>query len=621
MASVSPHSFRHILLTRILLLLMPLLGISEWLVLHQARRSLLDNAHQQAQEVAKSRAVTLELRQLELIGSSETTNPCKPSLNHSSATSPLNRCDYQSIIQRSLDNVLIRPFVTNQNASVPVLAMFGPQGELLGHSAMESSFPSQAKTCSPNPTCELMGQLTSTNFPLTPPSNDRPGQPNPHLILNGQWIIASHSVRLAPFGPTPDGAMPPEQAPSLGQIVVAIPTSRILAPLKSLTHWMFGATFALTGISIAVALYLSRELARPVERLRDRLLAVQRQLTAAERQLTAAECNTPDSPPPQARKRFLFNKPSDKPFKIQEFQQLAGAFNQLIDCLNHRSAALEQATQEAYATSQLKSDFLAATSHELRTPLNALIGHIQLIQDGYCDDAEEEAACLSQANQAALHLLKVLNELLDIARIEAGKFEFEHQQFELSELLTEVLEMERSHLIQKGLAFKEQLPTGNSNASHYWVQADRDKLKQVILNIISNAIKFTDNGSINIALQTLNALEGIVAHPSEPTVVLSITDTGIGIDQHQRQRLFRPFARASQASRPPYEGSGLGLAISRTLMERMGGSIRLYSPGLGQGTTVEIHLPLHPSPLSPKAMPIKPAVHPHSKTDSSHSTP
>ena len=609
MASVSPQSFRHILLLRLLLLLLPLLGLSEWLVLHQARLSLLDNAQQQAQEIAKSQALTLELRQRELMDSPSPAIQCAP-LSNATGPSASARCDSQRIIDQSLHQVLTQPFPPRQDGSVPLLAIFSPQGELMGHSALEASAPNQTHHCSgnqPSPTCGLIDQLTASDFlhsPLASDSSgslrsDLPSNSPPQRILNDQWVIASHSVRLNLATPALDGTAPPEQA--LGQLVIALPTSHILAPLKRLSHWMLGATIGITGISVAVALYLSRELARPAEQLRDRLLAVQQQLTAIE-------SNPPNPLKPEVQGKLP--PTAETSFKIHEFQQLAGAFNQLIHCLNQRSTALEQATQEAHTASQLKSDFLAATSHELRTPLNALIGHIQLIQDGYCDSAEEEAACIGQVHQAALHLLKVLNELLDIARIEAGKFEFEHQQFELGQLLGEVLDMERSHLIQKGLTLTDRFHAEGNTLAPYWVQADRDKLKQVLLNVLGNAIKFTDKGSINVQLQPLCELESLPSSAEEPTIVLSITDTGIGIDQRQRQKLFRPFARASQLGRQPYEGSGLGLAISRTLMERMGGEIRLYSPGLGQGTTVELHLPLYPSPSDASAQESSPATYP-----------
>lgn len=609
MASVIPHSFRHILLVRILLLLMPLLGISEWLVLHRARLSLLENAQQQASEIAQSRAVTLEMRQRELqMDVSPTLSQCglsrAPSLGPASTLGTVQaQCDSSPIFQRSLESLLTQPFLATSNRAVPVLAVLGPQGQLLGHSSKEVSCKSEPHAASPAaPQCELIDQLTQLELPRSSQPSDRLSPSSPNLILNDQWLLASHSVPLDPFSAgsiTNASAQTaalgqtaaPAQTAALGHLIVAIPTSRILAPLTSLSHWMLGATLSLAGLSIAVALYLSRELAYPAERLRDRLLMVQQQLIATESSISHLASSASSSPT-----QALLSSQPETAFKIREFQQLAGAFNQLISCLNQRSTALEQATQEAHSASQLKSDFLAATSHELRTPLNAMLGHIQLIQDGYCDDAEEEAACLSQVHQAALHLLKILNELLDIARIEAGKFEFEHAPFDLGQLLAEVVNMERSHLIQKGLRLEERFHPQAPPYEQYWVQADRNKLKQVILNVISNAIKFTDQGSIGISLQPLSELESPDLSPPEPTIVLSITDTGIGIDPRQRPKLFRPFARANQSGRQPYEGTGLGLAISRTLMERMGGEIRLYSPGLGQGTTVELHLPLYSRP-------------------------
>ncbi len=596
MAPATPHSFRHILLTRILLMLMPLLGLGEWLVLQQARLSLLENAQQQTQEIAKSQAISLELQQLETAASA-----CHGKEGHDTEPPPTIIPGLPCHTSSSIDKSLTNPSPQNSGNTAPVVAVFSSANNLLKHSLQRQSpqtaiAPQKKAACrelEKSSHCSLISLLQSPDFQ---PSQFQNGD-KPQLILNDQWMIASYPVRLGNFSNPPNAALPPSGTPSVsdpsstGHLVVALPTSQILAPLTRLSLWMLGITVALMGLATVITLYLSRQLARPTEQLRDRLLAVQQQLTTANLQGPAAQL--PD--------QWGTAQSADSPFKIHEFQQLASTFDQLVQCLNQRSSALEQATQEAYATSKLKSDFIAATSHELRTPLNAIIGHIQLIQDGYCDDAAEEKLCLNQVNNAALHLLKVLNELLDIARIEAGKFEFEQQEFELGQLLEEVLEMERSHFIQKGLTLQTRATSTNPAKASYWVQADRDKLKQVLLNVINNALKFTDQGSIHVSLQPLCELESSDTS-SAPTVVLSVTDTGIGIDQRQRQQLFRPFARAKPQGRAPYEGSGLGLAISRTLMERMGGEIRLYSPGLGEGTTVELHLPLqaHPVPCSPK---------------------
>ncbi|NJN29908.1 MAG: hypothetical protein HC824_05240 [Synechococcales cyanobacterium RM1_1_8] len=444
MALVTSHSFRRILMARILLLLMPMLCISEWMVYQQARRSLLENAQSQAQEIAAARTASLALEQMKLQAGFPSTAPVtqRPS---DPATCPATapQCQQEALQQEALQQEALQPYwqsILTQpagaigGASRPLLALVDAQGKLLGHSEVPGASQGRCQTdLAETPDCALLAALQA---PASQGGlNDLPKG------LSRNWIIGSSTVQLSgPAEPTSASASDARGA-SDGRLVVALPAERVLAPLRNLSHWMVGATLMLAGLSAGVALYLSRELARPVEELRDRLLMVQQQLS--ETSLGAHQTLT-----------------SDRQFDIRELQQLAGAFDQLIDCLNQRTTALERATEEAHAASKMKSEFLAATSHELRTPLNALIGHLRLIQDGYCDSAQETALCLGQADQAALHLLKVLNELLDIARIEAGNFEFQIQSFDLLQLIEEVLEMERSTRSKSSLPSASRLPSG-----------------------------------------------------------------------------------------------------------------------------------------------------------------
>jgi len=279
-----------------------------------------------------------------------------------------------------------------------------------------------------------------------------------------------------------------------------------------------------------------------------------------------------------------------KNFRIRELNHLAEVLDNMVRRLEERAKELEAAWQEAEAANQLKSEFLANTSHELRTPLNAIIGCIRLVRDDCCDTPEEEIEFLDRADEAAIHLLKIINDLLDIAKIEAGTLSLSIELIDLRQILQEVIDLQSMQIHEKGLRLS--VP---EMSEPIMVRSDPAKLKQVLLNIIYNAIKFTDHGSITIDTRIETAVDSVqTAHSnghravenlvnSEAWVIVSVQDTGIGIDPTQQHKLFRPFVMVDGTTTR---------AISRNLIELMGGSITLHSAGVGQGTTVEIALPI-----------------------------
>ena len=329
----------------------------------------------------------------------------------------------------------------------------------------------------------------------------------------------------------------------------------------------------------------------------------------------------------------------------------------MISRLRAWAEELEAAWKEAQTANQLKNEFLANTSHELRTPLNGIIGCLRLVRDGFCDDREEELDFLQRADDAAIHLLGIIYDVLDIAKIEAVKLSVELEPVDLKKLLNEVISLQAVPIQHKGLEFHttdqhEIIP----------VYADPAKLKQVLLNVVGNAVKFTDCGSITISTRIEPAAETSVVpvkgHPHQgstplhhlpepegaiskddgnkdaapmPTslrVVVTVKDTGIGIDPSQQHKLFRPFVMVDGSTTRKFGGTGLGLAISRNLIEMMGGSITLFSNGEGQGTTVEIVLPIIESSLlnsgeSPKSSSVtqKPATTDNGAPESNGSVP
>jgi signal transduction histidine kinase len=264
----------------------------------------------------------------------------------------------------------------------------------------------------------------------------------------------------------------------------------------------------------------------------------------------------------------------------------------MVERLKAWAQELEIAWKDAKTANQSKSHFLATTSHELRNPLNVIINSIRLVRDDLCDSREEEKEFLKRADETAIHLLGIINDLLDISRIEAGKLSVIIKPIDLRQVIKEVIAQQSVNIQQRGLQLNapelnEEIP----------VNADTAKLKQVLINVIGNATKFTEAGSITI-------ITDIQDRNSKFWVTVAVIDTGIGIDSEQQQKLFRPFVMVDGSTTREHNGTGLGLAISRNLIELMGGTITLESPGMNQGTTVKISLPLidneHPFTASHK---------------------
>lgn len=233
-----------------------------------------------------------------------------------------------------------------------------------------------------------------------------------------------------------------------------------------------------------------------------------------------------------------------------------------------------------------KDEFLRQTSHELRTPMNGIIGSLQLLLDDLCDDRDEEIELLRQAHDSSLHLLTLINQVLDLARIEEGRVSFDIKTIDLQACLTAAIYLQFSNIRQKGLRLYKQ------DYSHrIKVKADPTKLKQILINIIGNAIKFTDRGSISISTEIRHGNTS-PAQESEDMAVVTVKDTGIGISPQIQDKLFQPFVVEDESRIQALGSTGLGLVISKNLVEMMGGRIQLVSPGKNQGTVVEIFLPL-----------------------------
>ena len=221
----------------------------------------------------------------------------------------------------------------------------------------------------------------------------------------------------------------------------------------------------------------------------------------------------------------------------------------------------ELAIMELQEANQIKSEFISSTSHELRTPLNSIIGFLGILRDKLTVSPEEEQEVIANALNSGTHLLGLINDILDIAKIEAGRMSITNAPVSLLNLLDEVMVLMRVQAKQKFLTLEVDATVDSMPA----VTADYGKLKQVVINIMSNAIKFTDKGGIT--LETSLGDDGAY-------VTLRIRDTGIGIDARDVRMVFQKFSQVDSSFTRTTRGTGLGLNISRGLMELMGGPFR-----------------------------------------------
>jgi signal transduction histidine kinase len=239
------------------------------------------------------------------------------------------------------------------------------------------------------------------------------------------------------------------------------------------------------------------------------------------------------------------------------------------------------ARHAAEAANRAKSEFLAGMSHELRTPLNAVLGYAQLLtmQGGL---SPRQARGLDTIHKSGEHLLELINDILDLARIEAGRTELNTAPVNLSELLQTVVNLMRVKADEKRLSFVFDAGEGLPEA----VLADDRRLRQVLLNLLGNAIKFTDHGTV-----TLRA-SAEAKGPAQVLLRLDVEDTGVGMRPEELERIFQPFEQVGDVQRRS-GGTGLGLAITRALVNDMGGHVRVSSePGRGTRFRVELPLPV-----------------------------
>ncbi|MDB9322504.1 sensor histidine kinase [Nodularia spumigena CS-591/04] len=610
MAKACQSSFRRILVTRILLLFVPALLLGQIVALNKARSSLLKNARQNLTESAifkgEKIAHAIATLQTHLLTVSQTTviqsgssKQAQKYLTQLAKQLPthieclqLTHLQSSKIIASTCGNQEIAPSklsFPDQGEKIVIKKILPPKAGTTGKKNTHNQLQLMLSTPVYSRTGKVLYAL-SIQSALYKQSKNQPGSlTGATVVIAENGMILAHPsaelvgrniqqhpdaaqlqqiVKNAMAGQSNSMNLPNQEGNGfiVGYTAIANPITKeqgqkwIVLAVTSVDNALLGLeeiklilivlTVGLIGASLLASLYLAPYLANPLEELRDYALNLHSHHAA---------------------------QPVPRNFKIREFNQLAQAIDQMVERLKAWAEELEIAWKEAKTANQIKSQFLATTSHELRNPLNVIINCVRVVHEGLCDSREEEIEFLKRADDTTIHLLGIINELLDISKIEAGKLSVVKVPIDLRQILLEVINLQSVNVQNKGLQLKTDLGTDLIP-----VEADPAKLKQVLINIIGNATKFTDEGSIRIAT--------VISHKFQ--VIVSITDTGLGIEPDQQHKLFRPFVMLDGGATRKVEGTGLGLAISRNLIELMGGSITLESAGINQGTTVKITLPM-----------------------------
>jgi signal transduction histidine kinase/DNA-binding response OmpR family regulator len=338
-------------------------------------------------------------------------------------------------------------------------------------------------------------------------------------------------------------------------LAIVFDEAEMLSSSRTLLIALLATSVLVFAFALALGVFIARGIARPIE-----------ELTEASNIISGGEYERSDE-----LRRALSRK-------LDVTGQ--GESKKLAKSLETMVGTLQQRIEAAQAATLAKSDFLANMSHEIRTPLNAIIGMTSIGKRA--GDPERKDYAFGKIEDASTHLLAVINDVLDMSKVEAGKMELYSVEFNFERMLRQVVNVINFRMDEKHLRFSVHIDPRIAPV----LAGDDQRLAQVLINLLSNAVKFTpEGGSVSLDAVLLNEADGLCE------LQISVADTGIGISEEQQARLFNAFQQAESGISRRYGGTGLGLSISKHVVELMGGEIRLESlPGKGSTFTVTVSL-------------------------------
>ncbi|TWI46751.1 diguanylate cyclase (GGDEF)-like protein [Pseudoduganella flava] len=399
----------------------------------------------------------------------------------------------------------------------------------------------------------LLSQAHGGKWVLPPPVDAAPERARLIAENGDAWLFAAPvlggQTEASPFD------MQEQKPQLLGYVHVQVGKGTLNKLTWSLMLGNLAITFSVAAILLVTVRLLTRRMTNPLAALSN----LMRRARAGESQLRAEAAGP------------------------RELIDMAHAFNQMMTVLEEREQELKESRDAAVNMAQVKAQFAATVSHEVRTPLNGVVGMLDMLREMELTPRQQE--CVDVAWNASRTLIELINNILDFSKMDAGKLALQESDFELAKLLAETIELVARPAHQKGVAIGYDVAPGVPAAIH----ADALRLRQILINLLGNAVKFTERGEVTVRVNM----------PTADTLRFIVRDTGIGMSEDVQRMLFESYVQPDPSTTRRFGGTGLGLAICRQLTTLMGGEIGVTST-FGEGTTFEFTIRCAAALLQPE---------------------